>query len=650
MNDGNGNDEICRQCKMKITHMYEGPEESHVQQLRKCDADQSSVSADFVCDISALFSVTDAKKKKTGREENRPRRAKAREMPSFTLTYQHIREAQEKDDGIGPVLKLFEKHGKDNKPDYQQISHLNSECKFWHARWELLQIQNSVLCIRWVEETEERLRICTPRQMRDDVMWYLHDAPTSGHMGIQRTIQRAKNSSYYWPGMNQYVRDYVKSCYVCEERKNPARKKRTYMKSYITGGRFERVAADIAGPFPKTANENVYILVISDYFTKFSEIYPIPNMEAKTIASVFFRGWIKRYGCPREFHSDQGTQFESQVFQHLCSMFGILKTRTTAFHPRSDGMVERLNRSIKEMLSKYINVRQTNWDDYIDCMEMAYNSSVHETTGVTPYRMVFGSEMTVPLDLQTEAVETDKEEMTSAPRYVRELCENLDIVHRIARECTSKAVLRQKKHYDKSAVSKSYDVGDVVRRFQPKQIIGTKLKLARNWSGPWVITRRLSDVLFEIKHSKNSKAVIVHADNLKSFHVRKTAKANLQKMLKTTETPTKPVKAPELDPRQISDDVNKVQTPRKPNTLTDQKGGHSGGHIAARPGDPNLPSLSQQKRRLLKDAEIPNQSRDKSPPSQVTVSKTTRRGRMVKLPKRFQLDHLCNYDQRGNTM
>ena len=96
------------------------------------------------------------------------------------------------------------------------------------------------------------------------------------------------------------------------------------MKSYITGGRFELVAANIVGPFPNPANENVYILVISDYFTKFSEIYPIPNMEAKTIASVFFRGWIKRYGCPREFHSDQGTQFESQVFQHLCSMFGIL--------------------------------------------------------------------------------------------------------------------------------------------------------------------------------------------------------------------------------------------------------------------------------------------------------------------------------------
>ena len=83
-------------------------------------------------------------------------------------------------------------------------------------------------------------------------MWHLHDAPTSGHMGIQRTILRAVNSSYYWPGMKQFVRDYVKSCDICEERKHPGRKKRNYMQHYIAGGRFERVAADIAGPFPKT--------------------------------------------------------------------------------------------------------------------------------------------------------------------------------------------------------------------------------------------------------------------------------------------------------------------------------------------------------------------------------------------------------------
>ena len=77
----------------------------------------------------------------------------------------------------------------------------------------------------------------------------------------------------------------------------------------------------------------MYILVIADYFTKFTEIFPLRDIEAETVANTIFRGWIKRYGCPQELHSDQGVQFESQIFQELCKMLQINKTRTTAYHP-----------------------------------------------------------------------------------------------------------------------------------------------------------------------------------------------------------------------------------------------------------------------------------------------------------------------------
>ena len=509
----------------------------------------------------------------------------------------------------------MESHGKDCKPTHQWLSHLHSECKFWHARWELLQIHEGVMCIQWIDHAKIRLRICIPGSLREDVMWHLHDAPTSGHMGIRRTLLRAVDSSYYWPGMKQYVRDYFRSCDICEERKNPGRKKRNYMESYVAGGRFERVAADIAGPFQKTANKNVYILVISDYFTKFSEIYPIPNMEAKTIASVFFRGWIKRYGCPYEFHSDQGTQFESQVFQHLCSMFDIVKTRTTPFHPRSDGLVERMNRTIKNMIASYIDIKQTNWDDYIDSIVMAYNSSVHETTGITPYRMVFGTEMTVPVELQTEPVHlSDAEEMTVS-EYVRNMRKNLELVHEIARENTAKSVKRQKKHYNKNVALCSYEAGDIVRRYQPKQIVGTKLKLARNWSGPWIITKKFSDVLFEIKHSPKSKAVVVHANNLKKFHVRNTAKAKLERILKQQDPQTIDVQIPALSPPPTSKDAAEALSP--PPTSKDA----AKALIATDYSSPKAKNISHG----------PDQSRDAA-----ATLKRTRLGRLIRRPKRYE--------------
>lgn len=87
-------------------------------------------------------------------------------------------------------------------------------------------------------------------------MWHLHDATTSGHIGIYRTLQRASRSSYYWPGMKQCVRDYVKFCQICEERKYPGRKRKNDMETYIASGRFEQVAEDVAGQFPKTENNS----------------------------------------------------------------------------------------------------------------------------------------------------------------------------------------------------------------------------------------------------------------------------------------------------------------------------------------------------------------------------------------------------------
>jgi transposase InsO family protein len=93
---------------------------------------------------------------------------------------------------------------------------------------------------------------------------------------------------------------------------------------------------------------------VGDYFTKLTELYAMPNMKAETVADIIFRAWIKRYGCPIEIYSDQGRQYESDVFKKMCQLLEINKTRTTSFLPRSDGMIERVNITVNDMLSKYI--------------------------------------------------------------------------------------------------------------------------------------------------------------------------------------------------------------------------------------------------------------------------------------------------------
>ena len=106
----------------------------------------------------------------------------------------------------------------------------------------------------------------------------------------------------------------------------------------MAGVPFERVAMDIVGPLPQSDRENLYILVICDYFTKFVEAFALPDQQAETVATAFLEGWVMRLGVPRELHTDRGTNFESEIFVSMCKVLGIHKTRTTARNPKSDGL------------------------------------------------------------------------------------------------------------------------------------------------------------------------------------------------------------------------------------------------------------------------------------------------------------------------
>ncbi|GFY17213.1 retrovirus-related Pol polyprotein from transposon 412 [Trichonephila clavipes] len=116
-----------------------------------------------------------------------------------------------------------------------------------------------------------------------------------------------------------------------------------------------------------------------DYFTKRPEAYPIPDQEASTVAEALVQHWISRFGVPLQLHSDQGRNFDSAVCKRLCEILAIDKTRTTALHPQSDGMVERFSRTILNSLSLLVSSNQQDWDKKLPFFLLAYRSAVHET-------------------------------------------------------------------------------------------------------------------------------------------------------------------------------------------------------------------------------------------------------------------------------
>ena len=129
-----------------------------------------------------------------------------------------------------------------------------------------------------------------------------------------------------------------------------------------SGYPMERIAVDILGELPVTERGNKYVLVVSDFFTKWTESYPMRNMEAATIAKLLVEQLFSRFGIPDQKHTDQGRQFENKLFAEMCELLHIDKTRTTPYHPQSDGMVERFNKTLCSMIRAYINENQKSYD------------------------------------------------------------------------------------------------------------------------------------------------------------------------------------------------------------------------------------------------------------------------------------------------
>ena len=159
------------------------------------------------------------------------------------------------------------------------------------------------------------------------------------------------------------------------------------------------VAVDILGPLPESEGGYSYVLVASDYFTRWLEAYAIPNQEAKTISDKLVNEFFFRYSIPIQLHSDQGRQFEGKLVQEICKLLQIKKSRTTPYHPQSDGLVERLNRTVLSMLATHVRDHPADWETYLRKVCMAYNTSIHPTTGFTPFFLMYGRQAKLPVDV-----------------------------------------------------------------------------------------------------------------------------------------------------------------------------------------------------------------------------------------------------------
>lgn len=359
-------------------------------------------------------------------------------------------------------------------------------------------------------------QLIVPRKMISQVLSQSHDVPLGGHFGINKTLSKIRQQ-FYWAYCKSDVEEWCRKCPVCFSKKGPRTKTKGELQVYNVGCPFERIALDILAPLPKSSSGNKYLLVISDYFTSWPEAFPLPNFQAKTVAETLVSEVISRFGIPHEIHSDQGRNFESNVFRETMTILGIGKTRTTPLHPQSNGLVERLNRTILQYLSKFVNDNQKDWDRWIPLFLLAYRSSKHETTEFTPAMMVMGRELKLPLELLRGNPPQGNELHKKVPEFVEDLKEKLISVHEDVRKRFILKSDKIKSKFDLKSHMISFKIGQRVWLYYPHKVRGKCPKLQRDWEGPYFIKSKINDVVYRIQKFAHRKYKVVHINRLAPY-------------------------------------------------------------------------------------------------------------------------------------
>ncbi|XP_025155003.1 uncharacterized protein LOC112588630 [Harpegnathos saltator] len=245
--------------------------------------------------------------------------------------------------------------------------------------WDYVQRQ----ILKHFEDTSLRITICegviqTPKlEDRENLILENHASALGGHKGVTKTYNRLR-MSYYWNTMKRDVQAFIQQCRTCQLKKLTRVKiKQPMVITDTPGAAFDKISMDIMGPLPITDTGNSYILTIQDLLTKYSLAIPLAETTSLTIADAFVKHFICIYGAPRALLTDQGSNFLTSLMKNIARKFGIQQYKTTAYHPQSNGSIERSHHVLMEYLKTQIT-RDTNWDEHLHLAMFSYNTSIHE--------------------------------------------------------------------------------------------------------------------------------------------------------------------------------------------------------------------------------------------------------------------------------
>ncbi|XP_051529229.1 uncharacterized protein LOC127426442 [Myxocyprinus asiaticus] len=235
---------------------------------------------------------------------------------------------------------------------------------------------------------EDTTQLLILRSRQEMVFQAAHYNPMAGHLGERKTLNHLI-ARFYWPGIGGDVRRWCVACSECQLVNPPATPKAPLRPLPLIEVPIERIGMDLVGPLERSARGHHFVLVLVDYATRYPEAVPLRNISAHSVAEALFK-IISRVGIPKEILTDQGTTFMSRTLRELYELLNIKLIRTSVYHPQTDGLVERFNKTLKNMIRKFVHDDSRNWDKWLDPLLFAVREVPQASTGFSPSSCYMG--------------------------------------------------------------------------------------------------------------------------------------------------------------------------------------------------------------------------------------------------------------------
>ncbi|XP_049340179.1 uncharacterized protein LOC125804771 [Astyanax mexicanus] len=384
-------------------------------------------------------------------------------------------------------------------------------------------LHGSVLMRKWAPSTESKdwnsvYQVVVPEQYRAFVLNLAHDHVMAGHLGINKTYTRILQH-FFWPGLKADVVKYCNSCHVCQVAGKPNQSipPAPLCPVPAVGEPFEHLLLDCVGPLPKTKSGNQYLLTIMCLSTRFPDAFPLRTITAKSVSRALVR-FCSVFGLPKTIQTDKGTNFTAKLFAQVLHQLNVEHKTSSAFHPESQGALERFHQTLKTQLRIFCLETGKDWDEGLPLLMFALREVVQESTGFSPAQLVFAHTVRGPLKLLKDQLLGEKGALQSnLLDFVGKFRERLHKACEVAQRSLLSAQSSMKEHFDKQAVHREFKPHDQVLILLP--VSGSALHT--KFSGPYEVVKKLSEVNYVVSTpDRKRRHRVCHINMLKPYLVR----------------------------------------------------------------------------------------------------------------------------------